>query len=97
MGHMVNRGLRSPTTITLDGARGLIKAIEVVFPSSVRIHCWFHRLANIKSQASRGEGPRGHGASLCDQGRSQPQCRESCCRWLFQPLPLSVPCDGCLL
>jgi putative transposase len=27
MGHMVNRGLRSPTTLTTDGAPGVIRAI----------------------------------------------------------------------
>ena len=41
------RGLRLPTTATSDGAPGLIRAIEVCFPTTVRIRCWFHRLANI--------------------------------------------------
>jgi putative transposase len=45
--HMVARGLRSPATVTTDGAPGLIRAVEAVFPRSVRIRCWFHRLANI--------------------------------------------------
>jgi putative transposase len=48
--HMVARGLRSPTAVTSDGAPGLINAIEAVFPCSVRIRCWFHRLANIRSK-----------------------------------------------
>jgi len=48
--HMVNRGLRSPTTVTTDGAPGVIRAVQVVFPSSVRIRCWFHRLANIRAK-----------------------------------------------
>ena len=39
-----------PTTVTSDGAPGLIKAIEAVFSSSVRIRCWFHRLANIRAK-----------------------------------------------
>jgi len=47
---MVARGLRSPTTVTTDGAPGLIKAIEAVFFRSVRIRCWFHRLANIRAK-----------------------------------------------
>ena len=34
---MVKRGLRTPTTVTTDGAPGLIKAVEAVFPKSLRI------------------------------------------------------------
>jgi putative transposase len=48
--HMLGRGLPMPTTITSDGAPGLVKAIEVCFPKSVRIRCWFHRLANIRAK-----------------------------------------------
>jgi putative transposase len=47
---MINRGLRLPTTVTSDGAPGLVKAIGVCFPASIRIRCWFHRLANIRAK-----------------------------------------------
>lgn len=47
---MLARGLRLPTTATSDGAPGLIRAIEVCFPTTVRIRCWFHRLANIRAK-----------------------------------------------
>ncbi len=47
---MVSRGLRLPTTVTTDGAPGMIKAVEAVFERSIRIRCWFHRLANICSK-----------------------------------------------
>ena len=47
---MVSRGLRAPTTVTTDGAPGLIRAVEAVFPHSVRIRCWFHRLANVRAK-----------------------------------------------
>jgi transposase-like protein len=47
---MVRRRLRMPTTVTTDGAPGMIKAVEAVFPRSVRIRCWFHRLANIRAK-----------------------------------------------
>lgn len=47
---MAGRGLRMPTTITSDGAPGLVKAIGVCFPASIRIRCWFHRLANIRAK-----------------------------------------------
>jgi transposase-like protein len=47
---MLHRGLRAPTTITSDGAPGLIKAITACFPASIRIRCWFHRLGNIRAK-----------------------------------------------
>ena len=47
---MLARGLRMPTTITSDGAPGLVNAIEVCFPATIRIRCWFHRLANIRAK-----------------------------------------------
>jgi len=47
---MVSRGLRSPTSVTTDGAPGVIKAVEAVFNRSIRMRCWFHRLANIRSK-----------------------------------------------
>jgi transposase-like protein len=47
---MLNRGLRLPTTVTSDGAPGFVKAIEACFPASIRIKCWFHRLANIRAK-----------------------------------------------
>jgi putative transposase len=48
--NMVERGLRVPTTVTSDGAPGLVNAIETVFERSIRIRCWFHRLANIRAK-----------------------------------------------
>jgi len=47
---MVKRGLRVPTTVTTDGSPGLIKAVEVVFPKSLRIRCWYHRMQNFCSK-----------------------------------------------
>jgi transposase-like protein len=48
--NLLERGMRLPTTVTSDGAPGLINAITVVFPASIRIRCWFHRLANIRAK-----------------------------------------------
>jgi putative transposase len=48
--NMLDRGMRLPTTVTSDGAPGLIKAIAVCFPASIRIRCWFHRLGNIRAK-----------------------------------------------
>jgi transposase-like protein len=47
---MVGRGLRMPTSITSDGAPGLVNAIEGVFSKSLRIRCWYHKLGNIRSK-----------------------------------------------
>ena len=47
---MLTRGMRAPTTITSDGAPGLIAAITTCFPASIRIRCWFHRLGNIRAK-----------------------------------------------
>ena len=44
---MIARGLKPPTSITSDGAPGLINAIGVCFSASLRIRCWFHRMGNI--------------------------------------------------
>jgi putative transposase len=47
---MLSRSMRLPATVTSDGAPGLIKAIQACFPASIRIRCWFHKLANIRSK-----------------------------------------------
>jgi hypothetical protein len=47
---MVARGLRSPTTVTTDGAPGLIRAVWAVCSPSVRIRCWVHRLATVRAK-----------------------------------------------
>ena len=44
---LVKRGLQTPVTITTDGAPGLIKAIEAMWPRSLRIRCWFHKLQHL--------------------------------------------------
>jgi len=44
---LTGRGLRTPVTITSDGAPGLIRAVEETFPNSLRLRCWFHKMRNI--------------------------------------------------
>jgi putative transposase len=44
---MISRGLVTPVSVTSDGAPGLIRAIGAGFPQSVRIRCWFHKIANV--------------------------------------------------
>jgi transposase-like protein len=47
---MVQRGLRTPLSVTTDGAKGLIKAVEAMWPKSKRIRCWFHKMQNLQSK-----------------------------------------------
>jgi len=44
---MVRRGLPVPLTMTSDGAPGLLRALEEVFPKSLRIRCWMHKMRNV--------------------------------------------------
>lgn len=44
---MVARGLPVPLTMTSDGAPGLLRALAEVFPQSVRIRCWMHKMRNV--------------------------------------------------
>jgi len=47
---MVKRGLREPTSVTSDGAPGLVNAIGAVFSQSLRVRCWFHKMGNLRSK-----------------------------------------------
>jgi transposase-like protein len=44
---LVSRNLPTPITVTSDGAPGLIKAIEAMWPEAERIRCWFHKMKNV--------------------------------------------------
>lgn len=44
---MVRRGLRPPISITSDGAPGLLRALEELWPKSLRLRCWVHRMRNV--------------------------------------------------
>jgi len=54
---MVARGMNFPVTVTSDGAPGLIKAIEAVFPKSIRIRCWYHRMSNFRGKVPQEMWP----------------------------------------
>ena len=47
---LVKRGLQTPVTITTDGAAGLTKAIDAIWPKSLRIRCWFHKMPNLQQK-----------------------------------------------
>ena len=45
--NLVGRGLRPPLLVISDGAPGLIAAVELVFPHSLRQRCVIHRARNV--------------------------------------------------
>jgi transposase-like protein len=47
---LVTRGLQTPVTITTDGAAGLTKAIDALWPKALRIRCWFHKMPNLQQK-----------------------------------------------
>jgi transposase-like protein len=47
---LVKRGLPTPVTITTDGAVGLTKAIDAIWPKALRIRCWFHKMQNLQQK-----------------------------------------------
>jgi transposase-like protein len=47
---LVKRGLQTPVTITTDGAAGLTKAIDAIWPKALRIRCWLHKRQNLQQK-----------------------------------------------
>jgi putative transposase len=47
---LLKRGLQTPVTITTDGAVGLTKAVDAIWPKSLRIRCWFHKMQNLQEK-----------------------------------------------
>jgi transposase-like protein len=47
---LLKRGLQTPVTITTDGAPGLTKAIDAIWPKAWRIRCWFHKMQNLQQK-----------------------------------------------
>jgi putative transposase len=47
---LAKRGMPTPVTITTDGAIGLTKAIDAMWPQSLRIRCWFHKMQNLQQK-----------------------------------------------
>jgi len=47
---VAKRGMPVPVTITTDGAIGLTKAIDAMWPKSLRIRCWFHKMQNLQQK-----------------------------------------------
>jgi putative transposase len=54
---LVKRGMQPPVTITTDGALGLTKAIDTMWPKSLRIRCWFHKMQNLEHKVPEQAWP----------------------------------------
>lgn len=54
---LVKRGMQPPVTITTDGALGLTKAIDAMWPKSLRIRCWFHKMKNLEQKVPEQAWP----------------------------------------
>jgi transposase-like protein len=53
LGELVERGLRAPLLVITDGAPGLIGAVEVTFPRSLRQRCLVHRARNLLAKVPK--------------------------------------------
>jgi len=53
------RGLRPPATITTAGASGLTHAMDAVWPQSLRIRGWFHKMQNFQQKVPAHAWPEG--------------------------------------
>jgi putative transposase len=47
---LLKRGLQTPGTITPDGAPGLTKAIDAIWPKAWRIRGWFPKMQNLQQK-----------------------------------------------
>jgi len=75
-----DRGLTCPLLVVSDGARGLIAAIEQVFPPALRQRCLIHRVRNVLAKIPAGmqaEIRDGYWARMYPSGRAN----ESAIRW----------------
>lgn len=50
------RGLGTPLLLVSDGAKGLIAAIEQIYPKALRQRCLIHRLRNVLAKIPTGMG-----------------------------------------
>jgi transposase-like protein len=57
-----SRGLADPLLVVTDGAPGLIRAVEEVFPRSLRQRCLAHRIRNLETKDRRSYGAKSRGS-----------------------------------
>jgi putative transposase len=47
---LITRGWPPPVTSTTAGAPGLLKAVDLVWPRSLRMRCWFQKMQTLAQQ-----------------------------------------------
>tara|TARA_B100000315_G_C14516907_1_gene559618 strand:- start:55 stop:1320 length:1266 start_codon:yes stop_codon:yes gene_type:complete len=47
---LAQRGLQTPLAVTTNGNRGLIPAVDQMWPNSLRLRCWVHKMRNFASK-----------------------------------------------
>ena len=55
---LIARGLAAPRLVVADGAPGLIRAVEEIWPRADRQHCAVHRLRNLLAKLPKSEHDR---------------------------------------
>ena len=66
------QGMNDPVRVATDGAPGLIRAVEEVFPQSLRQRCLAHKLRNLGRRSPRNAGGR---SKLMRSRRTRPSHR----------------------
>jgi transposase-like protein len=96
--NMVERGLRLPVSVTSDGAPGLVRAIDQVYPKSLRVRCWAHKMRNIEAKLPaeavaevRAEIVTVRDAATFEQGRARAEAVISKYEGLY---PSAMACLG---
>jgi putative transposase len=73
---LVARGLSAPLTITTDGAPGLLRAVDEVWPQSLRLRCWVHTTRNVEAKVPAERWVEVKGALLAIRDAATPAAGE---------------------
>ena len=73
---LVARGLPTPLTITTDGAPGLLRAVDEVWPQSLRVRCWVHTTRNIEAKVPAERWLEVKGALVAIRDAATPEAGE---------------------
>ncbi len=65
----MRRGLRTPLAVTTDGAPGLVRAVEAIWPEAERIRCWVHNIRNVLDKVPQEVRPVASALPGGDSGR----------------------------
>ncbi len=100
-----SRGLVDPVLVATDGAPGLIRAVEEVFPRSLRQRCLAHRMRNLQSKVPEEQWREFKAQALSAYQASSPVlarlAREEFVKRFERELPSATKCflddfDACI-